>query len=419
MATTATTTALSDVLKRLYRPKVREQLNNEILVLQILNLNTEDLEGLKAVMALHTGRSTGIGARRELADLPAAGVQKYKQAEYDLAYLYGRIQVSGQAISKTRSDAGSWIRAMREELDRVRDDLALDFARQVYGNGDGIIAKVASVDTSGDPDFVILTSDEALQKGFIYAGMHVDFGVSSTSINHGTDIEVLDVDVANKKVTFTNGTIASVLANDFIFRSGANDANGTAEMNAGLQSLISDTPGTGVIGNIDPASNFFWRNHAEDASDAPDSGAISLSLLMQVYNRINAQGAKAGNIKMLSTPGLSRRLFESADFVQKVQFVNTKTFGAGFESLSFSAGAGNLELVSDRLAPYGKVYMIDGGHVEFFSPGDWDFLARDGLAVKWVDNKDAFQSILFRYVNMGTDRRNTSAVIFGLTDTGF
>jgi hypothetical protein len=51
-----------------------------------------------------------------------------------------------------------------------------------------------------------------------------------------------------------------------------------------------------------------------------------------------------------------------------------------------------------------------------FSPADWDFLARDGQAVKWVQNIDAFQSILFRYINIGTNRRNTQLVMSGLTD---
>lgn len=415
----ATTTVLSDVLKRLYKPRVREQLNNEILVLQILSLNTEDIEGLEAVMALHTKRSKGVGARRELADLPEAGSQKYKQVKYDLAYLYGKIMVSGPAIVKTKSDAGSWIRAMREELDRIRDDLALDFARQTYGNGDGVLATVASTVITGDPEVVTLTSGEALEKGFIHPGMSVDFGSIGTPTAKATNVEVIDCDPVAMTFTVANGTIPTVAAADKVFRFGSNDASGTAEMTAGLQKLVSTAPASQTdVGGLSSVDNAFWRNHAENAADAPDSGAISLSLLMQVYNRIVGRGAKPGSLKLLSTPGISRRLFESADFKAKVQFVNTKEFGAGFTSLSFAAGAGVIELVSDRLAPYGNVYFLDGKHIEFFSPADWDFLARDGAAVKWVDNKDAFQSILFRYVNMGCDRRNTNAVIYGLTDTG-
>ena len=412
-----TSTTLSDVLKRLYLPKVRDQLNNEILVMQILNLNTEDIEGLEAVLALHYSRSKGVGARRELADLPEAGVQKYKQAKYDLSYLYGKILVSGPAIIRTRTDAGSWIRAMRSELDRIRDDLALDFARQVYGSGDGVIAEVDSVNAvGGSPDEVVLTSAEAIVKGYLYPGFVFDAGAVGTPTTGADSVEILDVDPDTATFTVAEGAAPS--AGDLIFREDANDADGTAEMTAGLQSLVSTSPSTQTdIGGIDSTTNGFWRNIAEDASDSPDSGAVSLSLFMKVFNRAAAAGAKAGNLTALTTPGIARQLFEADDFASKVQFVNTTDLKGGFSSISFNAGAGVVTLQTDRLAPWGKVYFIDKQHIEFFSPGDWDFMSRDGLTIKWVDNKDAFQSVLFKYANMGTDRRNTSAVIYGLTDT--
>jgi hypothetical protein len=129
---------------------------------------------------LHYGRSGGIGARREDETLPTAGNQKYKSVQFDLAYLYGRARFTGQAIQKTKTDAGAFIRVMTDELDRLRDDLALDTARQYYGSTVGIpgaIAKVASVAGS----VVTLTSDEALQKGFLHIGMLVDAGVSGTA----------------------------------------------------------------------------------------------------------------------------------------------------------------------------------------------------------------------------------------------
>ena len=99
--------------------------------------------------------------------------------------------------------------------------------------------------------------------------------------------------------------------------------------------------------------------------------------------------------------------------------MNSTTLTGGFESLSFAAGNGNMTLNADRLHPWGKVTFLDKQHVRLFSPADWDFLARDGLTVRWVTDTDAFQSILFRYLNMGTDRRNTCGILKNYTDTGF
>src|SRR5690242_8378355 len=112
----ATLSTLSNVLKNFYLGPIQDQFNNDILVQQLLGWSSENLEGLKAVLPLHTARTGGIGSRGELETLPTAGSQGYAQATFDLAYHYGRVQVSGQSISKTKSQAGAFITAMKSEL---------------------------------------------------------------------------------------------------------------------------------------------------------------------------------------------------------------------------------------------------------------------------------------------------------------
>jgi hypothetical protein len=417
----ALVSTVSDVLKYRYLGPLQTQLNNEILVTQILDLNSKniDLDGLKAVLPLHYGRSGGIGARREDETLPTAGNQKYKSVQFDLAYLYGRARFTGQAIQKTKTDAGAFIRVMTDELDRLRDDLALDTARQYYGSTVGIpgaIAKVASVAGS----VVTLTSDEALQKGFLHIGMLVDAGVSGTaSSGHAAATPITDVDVVAKTITLT--TVGTTATNDYIFRASANDASGTKEIDAGLNVLISGAANT--VGGLDAsaAGNKYWDNIRDTSG-----GAISLDNLMLNVNKAQAAGAKADQMVVLTTPGLARRLFATGPFAGtaanpggNVRFVNTTDLKAGFSSLSFSVGGPPVSVVTDRLAPYGSVFMVDKRFIQVFSPGEWDFLSRDGLTIRWDTDKDAFQAALWRYVNLGTRRRNTSLVMNGLTDTGF
>jgi hypothetical protein len=175
-------------------------------------------------------------------------------------------------------------------------------------------------------------------------------------------------------------------------------------------------PNASALGGIDGtvSGNKWWNNQFDTSG-----GALTLSNLMQDWNKVHAKGLRADNAVVLTTPGLARRLFAGSDFQSSVRFVNTQTLKGGFESISFSAGSGTLNLVTDRHAPYGQVYMIDKSALQVYSPGDWDYLARDGLTIKWVQNVDAFQSILFRYVNLGINERRTSLVMTGLTDTGF
>ena len=411
----ASLSTLSNILKEYYLAPIQDQFNNEILITQLLPMDSENLEGLEAYIPLHTGRSGGLGSRGENVKLPDAGNQAYKKAVYNLKYHYARVQVSGPSISNTKSDAGAFAQALKEELNRIKDDVMLDFARQLYGTGDGVLATIPTAASANATQ--TLGSAENISKGLIYVGMHCDVGTLASPSARTSGLTngyatITDVDVSAGTVTFdqaitpTNG--------DSVFRAGSTVASGTYEMDAGLQKLIATSANT--VGNIDSsaAGNKIWQNLNDNVA-----GAISLDQLMIDWNKVNNAGGRADQTVALTTPGLVRRLFATSDFKSNVRFVNSETLRGGFEEISFNAGTGTITMNADRLHPWGKLHIVHKPHFRLFSPGDWDFLSRDGLTIRWVTDYDAFQAVLFRYANLGTDRRNTSLVQYGLTDTGF
>lgn len=404
-------TGLSDVLKEWYEGPFAEQLQEDLLISQMLRVDSENLEGLKAVIPLHYGRSGGIGSRAELAALPSAGKQKWRRAEYDLKYHYARVQVSGPSIQRTKSERGAFLQALKSELDMIRNDLQLDQARQYYGDGTGVIATVASVSTVT----VTLSSAEAIVKGYLHPGIVIDLGAPATPTDILNGVEVLDVDADGPTITVASSA-AGASAADVIVRHG-NVSDTTViesndEIDSGLMRLLSDDP----VGGINPATTGygFWQSVVTDVSGSPD---IVLDDLMIMSNQLANAGGK--NLVVMTSQGLVRRLFSSEDFKDAVRFVNSTTLKGGFEQLSFAAGNGPMTINSDRLHPWGKVSFVDKKHIRVFSPADWEFLARDGLTIRWVQDYDAFQAVLFKYSNMGTDRRNTSGLLDGYTDTGF
>jgi hypothetical protein len=406
----ATVAAISDVLKYRYLGPIRSQVNNEVLVTQIFNLDSKniDLDGLSAYVPLQYGRNSGVGARREYDNLPTAGNQAYKHVNFDLTYQYGRAQFSGQAIQKTKTDAGAFVRVITSELDGLRKDLTLDLARQFYGDGTGTVATIPTGATSATQT---LGSSEAIDKGFIDLNMVVDVGTIANPSARGSALTVTDVDPVAGTVTLSSSVTTS--NGDIIFRTANADASGSKEI-TGLQAMFPAA--ASALGGIDgtAAGNKWWNNQYDTTG-----GTIALSNLMLNWNKVHAKGLKADQAVVLNTPGLARRLFATSDFTSNVRFVNTQTLKGGFESLSFTAGSGTLNMVTDRHAPYGKVFMVDKSALQVYSPGDWDYLSRDGLTIRWVENVDAFQSILFRYINLGVNERRTSLVMTGLTDTGF
>lgn len=406
--------AVSDILKEWYIGPTAEQLNQEVMVTQLLGVSTENLEGLKAVLPLHTARSGGIGSRRERAELPRAGKQGYGRAEYELKYHYARAEVTGQAIQRTNSDRGAFLQAFKSELSFIRKDIQLDMARQFYGDGSGVVATVLSEATP----VLTLDSAEPLVKGFVYVGMVVDGGTAADPTLHFTEAVVLDVDVDNATVTLdtpATGTVAAADSSTVLVRAGnvadSTDPAEVDEMTGGLRALIA---ASGEVGGIDPtdAGKGFWKSPVINPSET----GPTLDRLQRVYNQVNNAGGRADSVVIMTTPGMLRELFSSADFSDAVQFVNSTVLRGGFEELSFAAGAGPMKLHGDRLHPWGEISFVDKAHIQAYSPADWDFLSRDGLTVRWVPDYDAFQALLFRYMEMGTDRRNTSARLVGLTD---
>lgn len=409
-----TSTGLTDVLKNLYVEPLVGQLFDEILVNQLLEVDSEHFEGLKAVLGLHTDRSDGIGARLEGEDLPLAGKQQYGKLEYDMASHYGRVGVSGQAIARSKTPAGAFVRAFDFELSRIRDDLALDFARQIYGPGTGVIA---TIDTGASSATQTLEDAEALRKGFLYVGMRVDIGTAADPVNsvdgYGDVVHIIDVDPDAGTITFSSSV--STTTGHFVSRAGNNYTNATKEMDAGIQRLVSTSPTE--VGGLDPTDpgKEFWDNLRDTSATVTLTGTNGFLIN---WNRVSERGARPADIRTITTPGIVRQLFESDDFLDKVRFVDNTELNGGFERITFQAGAGKIALYPDRLAPWGKVYMLHRSHIRMFSPGDWDFLARDGQPIKWQQDKDGWQAILYKYANMGTDRRNTSLVMSGIEDSG-
>jgi len=402
----ALVSTVSNVLKDRYMGPLNRQLNDEILVFQLLDLDSKsiDLDGNRAVVPLHKGRSSGIGARLEAETLPTAGFQVFDKAVYDLTYQYGRAQFTGQAIQKTKTDAGAFIRVMTEELDRLREDLALDMARQVYGDG---TAKIATLNDTATSATHVILSAEPIDKGYLYANMQVDVGTVANPVLKLTNDKI--VSVSGVTVVFTTSFTAAVT--DFIFRAG-NAAAAVSKELTGLQAILGST--SNIVGGINRATagNEYWRPIVDSAG-----GVISLSNLMIEANKLKAQGAKPGDQLVLTDDGISRRLFETAEFKTNVRFVNETELNAGFTGLKFASGGALINLVSDRLTPWGQVMFLDKKRLKVFSPGGWQFLDRDGLTIRWVSDQDAYQAVLFRYINLGTGRSNTSGSMTGITDT--
>ena len=412
----ANLTTLSDILKEYYLGPVAEQLNNEVLLLSRLEAKSEDLVGKRAYVPLHHGRSAGVGARAESVPLPAAGKQDYEKAVYDLKYLYGRVEVTGPSMAKTKNEAGAFLQALKSELDGIRNDLKKDLARQVYGAGTAAIAVGSAGSTT-----TLTVPVEVIRKGQVYPGMLVDiFDVTaSTSVATYTSVEVSAVNISTGVVTFGETLAATLAVNDYIVRAGVT-VKTAAEGNTyalsdevdGLQRIVADS--ATALGGITPTgANTWWDNQRVAVS-----AALSLEQIQKGLNLARIAGGMPTSI--ITSLGIQREFYDLLD--SQVQYINPESlnYAAGFKALSYNG----MPVIADIDAPYGKMYILDESTIKVFSDQDWHFLDADGQTLRQVAGHDKFEAVMARYMNLGATRRNNHVVLTGITvddgaDAGF
>ena len=119
---------------------------------------------------------------------------------------------------------------------------------------------------------------------------------------------------------------------------------------------------------------------------------------------------------MLCSFGVQRAVYNLLQSQIRFTGEDVTKLRGGFQSLSFDG----YPLVADRLAPFGKLFMLDKRFVKLFAAMDWQFLDQDGHTLKWVIGKDAYEFALARYANFGVSRRNVHLLMTGISDaTGF
>lgn len=394
---------VSALLKDVYLPPVVEQLNNEVELLnRIQSKSDAELVGNQVVVPLHKNRSGGIGSRAESAALPTSGNQGFARAVYDLSQHYGRIQVSGVAMAKTKSNVGSFLDVLKAEMDGIKNDLKKDLARQVWGNSDGNAGgngRIAQCGVTTASNVIVLASAEPLRKGHLYVGMRVDIGTAGSPSSLINNEAITAVNVATPSITVTTAVTTS--ASHFVSRAG----NAGNELN-GLQTIIPLAANT--FGGIDAtaAGNEYWDVNRDAAATA-----LSLDRLQQMWNTIRVKGSTPDLI--LTTPGIQRQYFNLLQ--SQVRYVEPMKIKSGYdkEALAFN----NRPLVEDVDGRFGQVYFLDTPHIMKFTNEDWHWLDEDGDVLKWVVGFDAWEAALASYFQVGTDRRNTFGVVTVTGDT--
>lgn len=411
MTTTLTTAA--NILKEIYEPKVRDQLQSEVVTISRIERTSEgvgsDSVGGKYVrFGVRVKRNHGIGARNEMEALPNPKTQDYRDAQVRLSYNYGAIQLSGQSFELADSDTQAFAAVLDQEMEGIREGLRKDTNRQVYGTSQGVLAVAASGTTT---TFVVA---DATKLQYLEIGMFVDvYDATSTVVTpvlNNANIEITDITASTFTVTL-GSTVTAVAVGDFLVRTGSHQKEpvGFEQIVAGLATTATALGnGAGALYNITHGT---WTGNMDTTA-----GAISEGRIINMIDAIRTRGGR-------TTVGFCslgvRRAYANL-LEQQRRYVNTTEFKGGFSGIAFTTDYGEIPIVADFDCQAGRLYLMNEKELKMYQAGDWSWMNRDGnMWQRLIDSSgeyDAYRARLFKYWQLGTHRRNTHGLMTAIIE---
>lgn len=414
-----TMTVVDNILKEVYEDRLRDQLQSDVTTLRRIEKTSEgvseDVGGKYVRFPIRTSRNHGMGSRLENEALPNARTQGYASAQVNLSYQYGSIHLTGQTFELAERNPQAFASALQAEVDGLKEGLAKDMNRQIYGTSVGILATAASGSTST----FVLPNEKAL---YLENDMYVNIWDTSASAfltdatgNPNFSITGVSKTATDTTVTFSPTASVAVASGDTMRRAGSSIDGTTGKEIVGFGQIVSDT---GTLFNIDPTVYPVWKSEVD--SNGGSNRALTEGRMIKMVDRIRVNGARPSVI--FTSLGVRRSYFNLLS--QQREFVNTKSFTGGFEGLAFAGAGGEIPVVEDVDSPPNQMLFLSEKELKLYQAGDWSFMNRDGSnwqRVVGVSNGnvnyfDAYTSMMFKYCQMGTHRRNAHGVITDITE---
>lgn len=396
----ATMSTVAAILKEIYEPKIREQLDNTVKALKRVEKSgegiTTEVGGKYVSFPIHTRRNSGIGARNEMELLPTPGQQGFSGARVPLKYLYGGLRLSGQTFELAQKNYQAFASVLDQEVTGLKNDLMKDLNRQVYGNASGVLATVTA-----DGSNTVTVNDAY----FVILGMQIDI-VDGTTLNNATPT----VKISNRQVTSIVGNVitydgadGTLVAGDVLVRTG----NVNREW-SGFAKIIGSAGDTyqNIASNTEPTWNAVINGNS--GTNRP----LSEGLMIKMSDDIHQNG---GDITVAFASRGVRRAYYNL-LVQQRQFVGTQEFDGGFKGLGFATDEGDVPVVVDNDAPKNKMLFLNEKEITVYREADWEFMNRDGSMWNRVVGYDAYEAQMYQYSEIGCHRRNTQGRLDDITE---
>lgn len=400
----ATLTAYNDALKRIWtQEQLEEQIYQDTPLLSRIEKLTRHKVGEVARVPLHVSRNGGYTALPAGGgNLNTAGNQGISKAQYNYTNHHQQIAIQGDAIDGTSSNALSVAEVIDTEVKGALTDLKRQLQRQLFLNGDALIAQCRTSD-SNNVDLNTTSGRNAIDRGWLFVGQPVDVGTTTIEDDIVNGSTITAVDSSLYAFTVAAGNITTEDTGDYVSQKDARDGTTSYEMN-GLQNLVdtaADFAGLTVAG--EPT----WAAAGEDST----SQALTLSLMLQQDQKIHQKtGSKADFV----VTGLKqeRKFYELLQ--QQVRYSSDSGLNAGNQENVKWKG---MEFICDPDCQDEYMYFGKLKHLFIVAIDKpyWQSKVTGGNILDWVQGTDAYGAKLTYRLNLATNRRNAFSKLTALT----
>lgn len=419
MAALDTTTAGFDAaLKDVYQGPIRYQLNKETRLLDLFtkgDVSQYEWEGRQMVLSLQKGRNAGVKATAEGGLLPTAGHQSYANLKIPMAFIEGRIELTAQVMKASRSDKGSFARAMETEQKGLVNDIARQRNRMLAGFGQGTLATIASGTTSA--------TQQLANPGGVSGTTNVTRFVKANTVVAITDVTgatvrgiftVSSVSEPNVtlsgSVTTTTGDLVSLGATD-----GTSNQSSFNLEPMGVLGIVDSTTYTSTIFTLDrsQAANAFFRSNI-----LSNVGALSPDLLQRGIDNAEEVSGQVVN-QFIAHPSVRREVLKLTDAdrrytMQYLMKPDAGTAAGGFKTdLTFN----QIPIKIDKDFAYGTLVAVNTDHLFWVPETEGEWADEDGNILFRVQNKDNFEARYRLFENFFSDQGNAHLRLDGVTAT--
>jgi hypothetical protein len=348
MATQTLATA-DAILKDLYVGPIIEQLNYKTFMLDQIERDSDsiDFTGRRAIVPVHIRRNRKRGSITDGGTLPVPGYQADTDAIVNIRYHFQGISLTEQTIKQATGNEGSFVNVLDRETRMLSQDMRKDINRQVYGDGTGTLATVASAAGAA------LTVDSTQY-------LEVDDPVDVRQAN-GTlrgSANVLSINRTTKVVTLDVAVTGSA-ATDIVTIQG----NYGLEMD-GLRNM-SGTTGTLHGINRSTAGNEFWQGKRRSAA----GNVAGEGLFEQLIDDVGAGGN--GEVDVIVTSrGIRRRLADTYQSQKRFTDANATRINGGYTAIMVN----EVPVIADDDCPRGWAFAINKDAFKWFEVAAPDWL---------------------------------------------